>query len=1193
MHEMIEQILEGKIEYERGTLDFSEAEISLEIQPGTIVEGSFTIYAPEGQMTEGFVRSSDSRMECLHSGFSGVQDEIIYRFHGENLEKDQTVTGNFRIVSNHGEYVIPFSVNTKEGNLESSMGNIRNLFHFVNLAKTNWDEAVKLFYHPDFAHILTGNDSQYIPLYKGMSGTPGSAHNMEAFLVNVGKKKPVELLTDISQVTLEDPVEDVRYQFAISRNGWGYARTEIVTEGDFLSVDAHDVTEDDFLGNTFLVYYYIQCDRLHEGKNYGAIKLLMDHKVQIIPVTVDVQRQRKQLKYISYEKQKLTKEMMEYYKSFKTRKISQKIWMTETERIVNRMIATDEYDLGARLYKVQILITQERFNEARWELDQTKVALWDLKEEVPELWCYYLYLTSLMMEDEAAEEEIVAEIASYAGIFPDNWRVGYLLTCLSDEFVKNPIRKFEYYEQLFSKGCNSPVLYLDLIAMLTANPTLLHKLERFELHTMHYALSNNLLRAELRLQFVSLAEKEKDFNSLLLHILQGCYKENPQNDILQLICVQLIRDNRLDAEAHRWYAFAVQQELRITRLFEFYMLSLDLEEAKPLPKTVQLYFSYHSDLDYKLNSFLYAYVTANRENDPKMYERYGAQMNEFLPKQLLAGHINPYLAYLYSELLTLEKMTPELAEGLAKVLFVKELRMEDKSIKRVIVAYAHNKRELSYPVNDGVAYVPVYGPTNEFILEDGAGRRYVKWIPYEVNELFQTKRLVMMIEPMVKESVGFDYHVCFQNEEYVSISEETEPRFRRLLQSDLLDHDVKREICMKLLDFYYEKDQMEKLDQFLENLQVRMISAENRGKCLQYLIIRGFYDKAYEWLQVIGCEDLEPRYLVRLCTELLEKRMEAGSTEEPEETLLQLMSQALQRGKYNEKMLHCMCTYFRGGVRQMRDLWNACKGFGIETGDLEKRILTDLLYTGGFIAEKEDIFRSYLGNFPDSKLLAALLTQSSYDYFVKDKLMESYLFDALPVIMQEGIKPDVVVAFAYLKYYADNNEKKEDRQKDYIRMFVGQLIAEGRSVAFCKEYVDLVPELAMYLDKTLVTYHSKPGNQVVIHYLIAQDEVDNNEYCSEPMEMIYDGVYEKAFVLFFGDAVQYYITEETEERAQLTESGTITKSDIGSEHHESRFELLNDVMIGKNLHDYDTVDKSLEEYYWKEYLVESLFSDRK
>ena len=1258
VEELIDQIMEGKIAYEKGSLDFSVGEVSLSIQPGQVVEGSFTVYAPEGQMTEGFVNSSDSRMECLHTGFSGVQDEICYRFHGELMEADQTVSGHFRIVSNHGEYVIPFSVSTGEKYLESSLGNIRNLFHFVNLAKSNWDEALRIFYNPDFASILTGNDSQYLPLYKGMAGLglegfsdrsiprsvwvknkkpsaskfedraafsaledndagwkvddrdatsmvdgkmdsattripPALAHNMEAFLVNVGKKKPVELYTDISSVSIEDPIEDVRYQFAISRNGWGYSRTKIITEGDFLSVDAHDVTEDDFLGNVFPVYYYVSCDKLHEGKNFGAIHLAMDHKTQTIPVVVDVQRQRKHLKYISLEKQKLTKELMEYYKSFKIKKISKKIWMTETERIVNRMISTDEFDLSARLYKVQILVTQERLNEARWELDQMKVTLWDLKEEVPALWCYYLYLSSLLTNEERREQEIVEELTSYAGIFPDNWRIGYLLSCLAPEYATNPVRKYEFFEQLFNRGCHSPVIYLELASMLLQNPTLLHKLDAFELHTLNYMLSCNLLRAELRMQFISLADKEKNFNKLLLRILQGSYRENPQDDVLQLVCVQLIRDNRLDQEAHHWYDLAVRQELRITRLFEYYMLSLDLESVTTLPKTVQLYFSYHSDLDYQRNAFLYAYVTANRDRDPQMYERYGTQMSDFIPKQLLAGHITPYLAYLYTEYLTPERVTPELAEALAKMLFTKRICLKDKTIKRIVVAYAYNKKELSYPVKDGVAYVPVYISDYILIPEDGEGNRYVKWIPYEAEDMFQAESLSVQIGGLVKDAIGFDLYRCFKNQDYLFITEENEPSFRRLLQADLLTQDVKKDICMKLLEFYYDADKMEQLDLFLENLQVRMISGANRGKCLKYLIIRGFYEKAYEWLGVIGCEELEPRYLVRLCTELLERRMEAGVVEEPEDTLLQLMSQALSKGKYNEKMLLCMCTYFHGGLRQMRDLWNACKGFGIETRELEQRILYDLVYTGGYIAEKKDIFRSYMKSVPEPKLLAALLTQSCYEFFVKEKLMEVYLFEALPVILQENLKPDAVVAFAYLKYYGENPKEIGDRQKDYIRMFVNRLMIKGKNLTFCKDFVDLVPELAMFLDKTIVEYHTKPGNRVMIHYLIQQDEVDSNEYCTEPMEMVYAGVYEKSFVLFFGDTVQYYITEEEDGKAQLTESGTISKSDIGSERHDSRFELLNDVMIGKNLQDYDTVDKSLEEYYWKEFLVEKLFGERK
>ena len=43
------------------------------------------------------------------------------------------------------------------------------LFHFVNLAKTNWKEAINIFYSESFHYILTGADRHYLPAYFGLS----------------------------------------------------------------------------------------------------------------------------------------------------------------------------------------------------------------------------------------------------------------------------------------------------------------------------------------------------------------------------------------------------------------------------------------------------------------------------------------------------------------------------------------------------------------------------------------------------------------------------------------------------------------------------------------------------------------------------------------------------------------------------------------------------------------------------------------------------------------------------------------------------------------------------------------------------------------------------------------------------------------------------------------------------------------
>ena len=150
MQEVINQILEGNFDYENGSLDFSCTKIELSIQKGQKVEGSFHIYGVPGTFTSGTVLSSDIRMECLNTEFIGTDEDISYCFHGETLEEGDVVKGNFYIISTHGEYYIPFVVMVEHSVLESSIGGIKNLFHFANLAKSNWQEAVKLFYSPKF-----------------------------------------------------------------------------------------------------------------------------------------------------------------------------------------------------------------------------------------------------------------------------------------------------------------------------------------------------------------------------------------------------------------------------------------------------------------------------------------------------------------------------------------------------------------------------------------------------------------------------------------------------------------------------------------------------------------------------------------------------------------------------------------------------------------------------------------------------------------------------------------------------------------------------------------------------------------------------------------------------------------------------------------------------------------------------------
>ena len=52
------------------------------------------------------------------------------------------------------------------------------------------------------------------------------------------------------------------------------------------------------------------------------------------------------------------------------------------------------------------------------------------------------------------------------------------------------------------------------------------------------------------------------------------------------------------------------------------------------------------------------------------------------------------------------------------------------------------------------------------------------------------------------------------------------------------------------------------------------------------------------------------------------------------------------------------------------------------------------------------------------------------------------------------------------------------------------------------------------------------------------------------------------------------------------------EGDAGEDIPEGRFSILNDIMIGKTLQDYDTVNDLLSEYFKQDHMVEQIFTIR-
>ncbi|MBE5883711.1 MAG: hypothetical protein E7291_04765 [Lachnospiraceae bacterium] len=1188
MQEIIERILEGNFDYENGSLDFSCVKIEITMPQGSIYEGSFHITSSPGSLTEGHVYCSDIRMECTNPEFSGNDVEIYYCFHGEYMEEGDVVKGAFCVVSNQGEYYLPYVVSIEHTVLKSSIGNIKNLFHFANLAKSNWAEALHLFYSSEFTRVFAGNDGSYYDSYRALSAYPGNEQNMEEFLIQINKKQKVEFFAEESQINLDMHVADNPYavtetELNIVRNGWGYTALHVECEGDFVFTEKEVLSDDEFLGNHCRLPIYIDTTMCRHGKNFGMIYIYNSYVSLEIPVIV---RLGDNLvgRHSEWKRKRTIVQMMDLYQAFRMKKISTNTWLKETGKLIDGLVAIDEKDVEARLFQAQLLITEARYNEAGWLLDHSADLLEQQEEKDSALWAYYLYLTTLIHREEDYVNQIAAKVENIYRRNKESWRVAWLLLYLSEEYNKSAAAKWNFLEKQFYYGCSSPILYIEALNLVNSNPSLLRRLDGFEMQVLWYGAKQETVSAGVVEQLLYLTGRVKSYSNVLKNILIRLYEKKADTRVLQEICALLIKGGKSGRQYFTWYQKGVEAQLRITNLYEYYMMSIDMNPAQILPKMVLMYFSYQNNLDYEHCAFLYHYMWLHRNEYSDLYYNYRPKLERFVAEQVQREHINRYLSVLYQDILTPGIVTQQTAGPLSRLVFAHQIHVEDTRFQKVIVYQPGNLHPAEYSLQGGNAWVSLYGNEYTIAFEDAWGNRFVKNVEYVLEKLMMPSKYIKMLARYVKDSLELDIYLCTNEREDGDMSEEVKERYVRVVNSPYADNTLKRDICLKLLKFYYDGDDMRALDDYLEQISPDSLSMDDRSQVLRYMVLRGKCDAAFSWIGQYGPYFVDAKTLMRLINEMIRNY---DYVEQP--VLLAAAVYAFKKGKYDSTILKYLSKHYMGMSKDMRDIWKASNSFDVNCYELCERMLIQMLYSGAFVGEKMDILRYYVSQGAKQEVEEAVLAQCSYEYFVHEKLTEGYIFQEIYYAYQRGEAIQKVCKLAFLKYYAENPSQLTNELQALAWEFLEEMMRERIHLNFFREYKNMDLLIREMSDKTIIEYKAHPRGRARIHYVILHENGEAEEYRSEYMQEVYGGVCFKEFVLFFGESLQYYIMEELDGVEQLTESGNLQKSDIIGASVGSKYEMINDMVISKNLQDYDTLDELLEEYYRREFLNQQLF----
>lgn len=1181
MRKRIQELAAGKCDRACPELRFSQEELEVKVIEGQNFCGQFTIKSTNEIPMRGIVYSSNPRMECQNSQFQGTEVTISFEFHSEGMTEGDSMKGNFSVICEEGEYDLPFVVSVSKGYPDSSMGRIDSIFAFANLAQKSYGEAVEIFGRPEFINIFKERELEERLGYLGLQKKPCTMAQVEEFLILAKKKKRITFQIEESQSEFYGIKQDEKQHIVLKKDNWGYMAMEMSSDEAFAEPVKRVITTEDFVGNKAVAEYVIRREKLHAGKNYARLTFENQFQKESMEICVMVEEKEtmeeaeKNRTYLEVQKRRAA--LADYYVSFRLHQMVTGAWAKKSCEELDFLMNIEPENQWCALYKAQVLMVNRQKQEAEWILDAFRRK--NNRKDTP-LYAYYLYLCTLLDPEPAYVNQLTAQIEEIYHRNQENPVLLWILLFLDDELNYSNSRKLEAIAGQIEQGCDSPVLYIEAYALLSQEPYLIHKGNKLERKILYWAVKHNVLTQKMAEQVKNLMTQMNTFHPVWYRIIEACYEKYPSNELLQEICGYCIRSGRYGSTFFKWYEAGVKEELRIGGLYEAWMLSADKTQLQRIPKLITMYFQYHSNLAYQHQAMLYSAIIANKQNMKQVFLNYQKSMEEFALEQLRAGRIDSELAVIYREFLTPAVINEESAQWLAKVIFANQITCKEERAVRLILRQYQLQQEQIVPLINHSAYLNIYGNGYSILLEDAKGNRFLPEEEPVVKPLLDAAPFLKKGMEYGKNKLPFMLSYFDRKKIWQTYEEEDLPYLSQLLESEQISREYQDEIRLQMIAYYYDNYTGDTLDEFLQNLSFERLEKTIRGKLMELLVARGHFQKAYELLLAYGSEKLSAGKLLSV---ICNRIHEIG--QEEDKYLLGMCKNVFQRGKYNDVVLEYMCRYSYGNLKEMTSLWKAAKEFELECTELEERCIVQFLYTGSYAECMEALFESYGEGGGRRLVILAYLSQMCHKYLICDMQVSDYVFEKILELAEYGEEMNEPCRLGFLKW-CSGKETLTGKQKELADEWLKNAVSEGKFFPFYKNLPQEFAEKYMYYDKTFLEYRTVPDTRVVISYGKRED----GNYMECDMTRMYSGIFVKSFLLFFGEEVPYYIKEEEQGELVVTESGHIQNSEIYPGSEDSRYHLLNDMIMSWRMKDGTTVERIMEQYQKLDKLSKDTFT---
>ena len=1227
-------------------LSITPEKLSFTVRPGGTAEGQFVVAGPPGTAVTGFLTSDSFHMQLRRDSFAENPDRISWRFDAGTLKEGDVCEGTIGIVSNRGEYRLPFKADVITPQIAGK--ELREIPHqntaaerFLSLADEDWGSAVRLFYRKDFAQSLVTDEEKM--LYRGLAQYPGNEQNVEEFLIAACGKDPVEFQTDVKEIRTEileignysRDSESVVYRIGIRRRGWGYCRLGVSMSGAFLAPASAVLGGEDFIGDTCTFSYKVEKHRLHAGRNFGRIYLRSPYQEIQIPVEIIYRRRSDGRARQERESRRALIEIMRHYERLHIgwareaqglpSGINNGEWLRQADELVKRLSFLRRDSILSRLYAAQLLLMENRIHQAVLELESVRRKLAGVAPgEVLEMgysqyegesdieYCYRQFLTALAYHDADVITPRVGRILRERyRRNPSDWRIAWMMLQLLPEYAPGLPARWNFLKKQYTNGSRSPLLYMEAWDMIFADSSYLSLQEdrrtgryggdAFERQVLFYAMKQGLLDPGTMENVLERTERRREFSRTLYHILTKAYSQERmrslQLPILRSICTLLIRGNRTGAEYFTWYSRAVDKGLTLMRLSECFLQSMPEDYSGAIPDSVMKSTYRGSMLSNGSRAYFYLYLYRNRKRYADVYAQCAEDIRSFLEVQISEHRMTENLAELYTAALADESIRPANAGDLTKLSYLSHLRTTHLYIKKAVTIYAQSSKERVYPMEGGNCILPIYGEDNRIFLEDAQHNRYTASVPYTCDRMMDPVKSPDLVSYQEMADLPFAMEISGVAGESFEVTDETLQYCEILVRSASVAPTYRTRLKLRLMDYYERTGDLEKLRAMAGTLEPGKLRAEDCVRTIELMNRCGMYAEAADWIALSGTENIPAAVLSDAA---LGTAADASEDGESRSKAGRIAWAAFERGDNQRRILELILSEYNGLSEDLLRVRDALLEVTEDEAEddpavtmAEDRLLSQMLFSGEMSRGQEDLLlRQYRRGKNHRVLAGAGVSQYCHYVFADWHEMEPGIMRLITAADREGHEMPAICRLAYLKTLVERSDSLSEEEAESAGRFLTSLLREEIVFPFYRQFGGVGPGLRLYDRETMIEYHNPGGargarGHVVIHCSLDRGGKQEPFMAREMKEMV-RGFYVSSFFLFYGEQVHYFITDDPEEK-NIVESGTIGQDARIDLAQSDRFAQIDAMSLAAARREREKTAALISDYSRKEYLTAALF----